>query len=111
MAAAGHRGVRLEMRPEGGKTVRRARLSGGEGGDTIRHVIVAEAYPCEVLVGIGPCWGAVVAAAGSFEEPVVPSEGKGKIEAKTVFAVYQHSSRQGRRPKVSTKADTRATNV
>lgn len=78
MAAAVLRRVWVEMRPEGGKTVRDTDLSRGQGAETAGSVIAAECSRCEVLVARGACWATVVAAAGTSAEPVPPSEGTAK---------------------------------
>ena len=56
------------MRLEGGKTFRRAGLSGGEGTDTAGSVITAECSPCKSLVGRGACWATIFDAAGASAE-------------------------------------------
>ena len=56
VAAAVHRRVQVEMKPEGGEAVGGAGLPGGEGVYAAGSVIAAELAPCEVLVGGGACW-------------------------------------------------------
>ena len=67
--AAVHRRVRVEMRPEGGRVFRGARLPGDDGADAAGSGITAKSYPCTVLVGGGARWGKFVAAAGAAAEP------------------------------------------
>ena len=74
------------MRPEGGKAVGGAGSPDGEGVDAARSVIAAESAPREVLDGEGACWATVIAAAGASTEPMPPSEGAAKTEAKAVSA-------------------------
>ena len=82
VAVAVRRRVRVEMRPEGGKAVGSAGSSGSKRGDAAESVIPAESALYEVLVGEGGCSATAVAAAGASEEPVPPSEGTAKTEAK-----------------------------
>ena len=51
MAAVVFRGVRVEMRPEGGKTVSGTGLPGVKGVDAAGSVIAAESSPHVVLIG------------------------------------------------------------
>ena len=53
VATAVRPGVRIEMRPEGGKVTRAAGLPSGEGPHEARSVITAEFSPCKVFVGRG----------------------------------------------------------
>ena len=111
MAAAVLRRVRVEMRPEGGKAVGGAGSPFGKGADAAGSVIVAESAPCEVLDGEGGCWTTLVAAAVASAEPVPPSEGTAKTEARAVSAAGNTSPRPGRQSSVATAAVTRATNL
>ena len=69
-AAAVRRRDRVEMRPEGGKTVtvRGTGSPGGEGADAGGLVIVAGSAPCKET-----CWTTAVAAARASAESVPPS--------------------------------------
>ena len=61
--AAVRRGVRVEMRAEGGETVRGAGLPGGEGANADQRS-AAESAPCELFIGKGPHWATAVEACG-----------------------------------------------
>ena len=76
------------MQPEGGKAVGGARSLGGA--DVAGSVMEAELTPCVVLVGERTWWAKAVAAAGTSAEPVLPSEGTAKTEAKAGFGGMQN---------------------
>ena len=84
---------------------------GDEEADAAGSVIAAESAPCGVLVREGACWATAVAAAGAPAEPVPPSKGTGKTEAKAVSAAGKNAPRPGHRSTVMTAADTRAMNL
>ena len=86
-AAAVRRRVRVEMRPEGGKTVRGDGLPGEERADAAGPVITAESSPCGKLARRGACWATVVGAAGASVEPLSLPIGQTTTEAKAVLAV------------------------
>ena len=99
------------MRPEGGKAVGGAGSPCGEGADAAGSVIAAGSAPCEVFDGKGACWVILVAAARASAEPVPPSEGTAKTEAKAMSAEGKISPRPGRQSSVVTAAVTRATKL
>ena len=111
VAAAIRRCVRVEMRPEGGKSVGGATSPGGAGADAAVSVIAAESAPYEVLVGEGVCWTIAIGEMGASAEPVAPSEGKAKTKANAVSVAGKIAPRPGRRSTVVMAAHKRVTNL
>ena len=97
VAAAVLRRVRMEMRPEGRKAVGCAWSPVDEGADEAASVFAVESAPYEVIVGKGACWATAVAAAGASAEPVPPSGGTAKTEAKAMPAAGKIAPRPRRR--------------
>ena len=92
------------MRPQGGNAVVGAGSPGGERTDASESVMATELAPCE-----GACLATAIAAAGASAEPVPPSEGTPKNEAKAVSAAGKIAPRSGRQSTVVTAADARTT--
>ena len=80
------------MRPEGGKAVGGDGSPCGEGADAAGSVIAVESAPCNVLDEEGACRVTLVTAAGASADPVPPSEGTAKTEAKAASAAGKFST-------------------
>ena len=79
--------------------------------DTIKPVVAAESVSCVELLERGIGYAMVVAAARACAEPVPPSIGMAKTEAKTVSAAGKIDPRPVQPSAVATKAEPRAKNV
>ena len=79
--------------------------------DTVEPVVAAEAVSCvELLDRVVGC-AMSVAAARASAEPVPPSMGMAKTEAKTVSAAGEIDPRPAQPSAVAKEAETRATNL
>ena len=105
--AAVRRRVRVEMRPEGGKTFRGTGLPCRKGADAARSEIAVESSPSKVPVGRGARWATIVSAARASAEPWSPPEGTTKPEAKAGLAVGEEKNKLGRQSTVAKEAGTR----
>ena len=79
--------------------------------DAVEPVIAAEVVSCVELRDRGVGCAVGVAAARASAEPVPPSMGMAKTEAKTVSAAGEIGPRPVQPSVVATKAETRATNL
>ena len=82
------------MRSEDGFTVGGAEEPGEAGADTVGPVVSTESVTCVgLLEGVG--WATAVAAAGASAEPVPPSVGTAKTEAKSLSAAGEARPQPG----------------
>ena len=79
--------------------------------NTVEPVVVTESVFCVELLDRGVDCAMGVAAANASAEPVPPSMGMAKTEAKTVSAAGQIDSRPVLPSVVTTEAKPRATNI
>ena len=79
--------------------------------DTVKPVVPAESVSCVELLDRGVSCAMGAAAARASAEPVPPSIGMAKTEAKTVSAEDEIDLRPVQPSVVATEAETRATNL